>query len=975
VIRTQPRAFSQKQIELLETFADQAVIAIENVRLFDEVQARTRELSESLEQQTATSEVLQVISSSPGELQPVFEAMLEKATRICEAKFGVMFHHDAGVFRPTALLGVPPALAEAIQQRGSFHPSAGAALDRLLQTKKVIHSADDAAEPVPTIMAKLGGARSHIAVPMLKENELIGAIVIFRQELRPFTEKQIELVSNFAKQAVIAIENTRLLNELRESLQQQTATSEVLGVISSSPGELAPVFEAMLANATRLCEAKFGFLFRYDDDAFNPVAMLNVPAALADFMRQRGPYRPQYGLPLHRVLETKKVVHTIDQAAEQVQTPSAKLAGARTHMAVPMLKEGEIVGAISIYRQEVRPFTDKQIELVQNFAKQAVIAIENTRLLNELRESLQQQTATADVLEVISRSTFDLQAVLDTLAESAVRLCAGDRSVIRRRVGDTYPVAATYGFSPEQRAYREQYVKTPDAGSIFGRTLIEGRTVHIPDLLADPEYRQPDATHVANVIGVRAGLGVPLIREGNLVGVLTVVRNEPRAFTQKQIELAETFADQAVIAIENVRLFDELHVRTNELTHSVEELRALGEVMQAVNSTLDLQTVLSTIVAKAVQLSGTEGGAIYVFDDLEQLFRLRATYGFSEELIAAVEDQYLGASDAIRQATQDKQPQETSDIGDEPPSPLREIAMQVGYRARLIVPLVSADRVVGALVIRRKQPGSFPKSTIQLLQTFAAQSVLAIQNARLFREIEEKSRQLQMASEHKSQFVASMSHELRTPLNAIIGLTEMMVTNAARLGTEKAAEPLQRVHRAGTHLLGLINQVLDLSKIEAGKLELNPQTVELASLIDEVVGTARELAGQNKNRLVVEVQENLGAITVDPMRLRQILLNLLSNACKFTKDGEVALRGRRVSNGRHWIELSVSDTGIGMTAEQQAKLFEEFSQAEATTAQRFGGTGLGLAITRKLTRMMGGDVTVTSEPGKGSVFTVRLPGF
>jgi signal transduction histidine kinase len=563
--------------------------------------------------------------------------------------------------------------------------------------------------------------------------------------------------------------------------------------------------------------------------------------------------------------------------------------------------------------------------------------------------------------------------VLDTLAESAVRLCAADRSVIRRRVGDTYPVAATYGLSPEERAYREQYLKTPDAGSIFGRALVEGRTVHIPDLLADPEYRQPDAAHVANVIGVRAGLGVPLIREGNVVGVLTIVRNEPRAFTQKQIELAETFADQAVIAIENVRLFDELQARTNELTHSVEELRALGEVMQAVNSTLDLQTVLSTIIAKAVQLSGTEVGAIYVFDEVQQLFRLQATYGLSEELIAAIEDQHIGASDAIRQVTQDRQPQEIADIRDEPPSPLREIAMRAGYRARLTVPLVGTDKVVGALVIRRKQPGNFPKGTIHLLQTFAAQSVLAIQNARLFHEIEDKSRQLQLASENKSAFVSSMSHELRTPLNAIIGLTEMMVKNAARFGTEKAQEPLQRVNRAGTHLLGLINQVLDLSKIEAGKLELNPQTVRLAPLINDVIGTAGQLAEQNKNRLVVDAQENLGTLTVDPMRLRQILLNLLSNACKFTKEGEVKLAARKVSNGSSFVEFAVSDTGIGMTAEQQAKLFEEFTQADATTAQRFGGTGLGLAITRKLARMMGGDVTVTSEPGKGSVFTVRLP--
>jgi signal transduction histidine kinase len=561
--------------------------------------------------------------------------------------------------------------------------------------------------------------------------------------------------------------------------------------------------------------------------------------------------------------------------------------------------------------------------------------------------------------------------VLDTLVESAGRLCRADRAAIRLARDSAYHNVASYGFPHDHVEYMRKHPVIADRTSIVGRVAIEGKSIHIADVGSDPELTLLQSPGVARV---RTALGVPMLREGKPMGVLVLTRIKLEPFTDKQIELVETFADQAVIAIENVRLFDEVQARTRELAHSVEELRALGEVTQAVNSTLDLETVLSTIVAKAVQLSGTEGGVIYVFDELEQLFRLRATYGFSEDLIAAVQEQHLGASDAIRQATQARQPQEIADIRDEPPSPVREIAVRAGYRARLIVPLVSVDKVVGALVIRRKQPGSFPKSTIQLLQTFAAQSVLAIQNARLFREIEEKSRQLQMASEHKSQFVASMSHELRTPLNAIIGLTEMMVTNAARLGTEKAAEPLQRVHRAGTHLLGLINQVLDLSKIEAGKVELNPQTVELVPLIDEVVGTARELAGQNKNRLVVEVQENLGAITVDPMRLRQILLNLLSNACKFTKEGEIKLRASRVSNGRHWVQLSVSDTGIGMTAEQQAKLFEEFSQAEATTAQRFGGTGLGLAITRKLARIMGGDVTVASEPGKGSVFTVRLPG-
>jgi len=383
--------------------------------------------------------------------------------------------------------------------------------------------------------------------------------------------------------------------------------------------------------------------------------------------------------------------------------------------------------------------------------------------------------------------------------------------------------------------------------------------------------------------------------------------------------------------------------------------------------------VLSTIVAKAVQLSGTEGGAIYVFDELEQLFRLRATYGYSEELIAAVQYQHLGASDAIRQATQARKPQEIADICDEPPSPVREIAMRAGYRARLVVPLVSADKIVGVLVVRRKQPGSFPKDIIQLLQTFAAQSVLAIQNARLFREIEDKSHQLELVSQHKSQFLASMSHELRTPLNAIIGLTEVMVSNAARFGTEKALEPLRRVNAAGTHLLSLINEILDLSKIEAGKLKLNPEPVNLPRLIDETIGTAGQLAEKNQNRLIVEAQEHLGTLTADPLRLKQILLNLLSNACKFTKEGEVALRVRKAADVSDWIELAVADTGIGLTAEQQARLFQEFTQAESLTARRYGGTGLGLALSRKLARMMGGDVTVTSEPGNGSVFTVRLP--
>jgi signal transduction histidine kinase len=442
-------------------------------------------------------------------------------------------------------------------------------------------------------------------------------------------------------------------------------------------------------------------------------------------------------------------------------------------------------------------------------------------------------------------------------------------------------------------------------------------------------------------------------------------------FRRNTLERDELLAEKAQAAD---RLEQQVKERTAELAQSVDELRALGDVTQAVNSTIDLQTVLSTIVAKATQLSSTDAGAIYVFDEAAQEFRLRATYGMDDAIIAEIRDRHMRIGEtAIGIAAARRMPIQIPDVQNDPSAPVLDVIVRAGFRAWLTVPLLGADQVVGALVVRRRQPGEFPRSTVDLLQTFAAQSVLAIQNANLFAEVADKSRQLELASQHKSQFLSSMSHELRTPLNAIIGLTEMMVANPARFGTEKAAEPLHRVHRAGAHLLGLINQVLDLSKIEAGKLELNPQTVELKPLVDEVIGTARQLAEQNNNRLVVECEDKLAPITIDPMRLRQILLNLLSNACKFTKQGEVALRARKVANGQDWIELAVSDTGIGMTREQLSRLFEEFSQAEATTAQRFGGTGLGLAITRKLARMMGGDVTVVSEPGKGSVFMVRLP--
>ena len=969
--RIEVRPFTPVQIKLLETFADQAVIAIENVRLF-------KELKESLEQQTATSEILGVIASSPTDIQPVLDSMAANAARLCDASDGVVFRIDGDVLQPVAIYGPIPAVPNPIN-RGST--SGRAVIDR-----RTVHIPDLTAEseeefPVSKVYQRDMGDRTTLATPLLRESVPIGAILIRRSEVRPFTDKHIKLLETFADQAVIAIENVRLFKELQdrnrqltEALEQQTATSQILGVIASSPTDIQPVLYVVAENASRLCEAADAQIFRVEGNECRIAASYgSIPIP-----RPSEPRPLTGGLLATRAIIDRKTIHVHD-----VSTPEAKAEfpenwalagpiGIRTGLATPLLRKGVAIGAILIRRLEVRPFTDKQIALLKTFADQAVIAIENVRLFQELKEALEQQTATSEILGVIAASPTDIQPVLDAVAKNAAQLCESQDAQILRVEGDVMRKVASYGAVSVVLAVGETQLISRSL--VTGRAILDRRTVHVEDLAAEVDREFP-GTKPLQATGQHTTLATPLLRENVSIGAILIRRLEVRPFSDKQIKLLETFANQAAIAIENVRLFQELQTRTHELAQSVGELRALGEVGQAVSSTLDLQTVLSTIVRHAVQLSRTDGGVVYEYDEAAEEFHLRASHLMEAEVVEALHATpvHSGQGATGRAATM-RAPVQLPDILNEQEftgTKLRPIFARLGYRSVLAVPLLREGRIMGALTVWRKQAGSFSPEVVQLLQTFATQSALAIQNAHLFREIEDKSRQIEAANRHKSEFLANMSHELRTPLNAIIGFSEVLGERMFGELNEKQAEYTEDILSSGRHLLSLINEILDLSKVEAGRMELELATFDLPLAIDNARTFVRERATKHGINLDVTIEKRLGDFVGDERKIKQILLNLLSNAVKFTPEGgRIGIHARQADGS---VEISVSDTGIGIAPEDQPKIFEEFRQVGADYAHKVEGTGLGLTLAKKFVELHGGKIWVESEVGKGSTFSFTLP--
>jgi PAS domain S-box-containing protein len=962
--RRRVEPFTERQIELVRSFADQAAIAIENARLLTE-------LRQSLDRQTATAEVLRVINSSPGDLAPVFDAILESAHNLCGVSHGNLQLYDGERLRAVAVHGLATAHADLLRQ--GYRPGPNMADRPLLEGARYVQASDlgEVDDPLARAAFELSGIRTCLYIPLRKDGVFLGRIAAARREVKPFTENEIALLESFAAQAVIAMENARLMTETRDALEQQTATADVLQVINSSPGELEPVFETMLANAVRLCEAKFGNLSLYDGEAFKNVALHNAPPGYAG--RRGVPFRPHAESGLARVARTKQVVQIADLRREPQYLEGnpavvaiVDVAGARTIVIVPMLKENELVGTISIYRQEVRPFTDRQIELVNNFARQAVIAIENARLLKELREreaelarSVDELTATGDVLKIISRSSVDLEAVLDTLVETVARLCRADQARMFRRRDDAYDLVASCGISEEAKAYFRAHPLTADRGTITGCVALERRPVHVADLLEDPDYTYRG---IFGLTGARTILGIPLLREDALLGIFILVRTRVEPFSDNEIELAASFADQAVIAIENARLFEELRERQAELRVTFDNM---GDGVAMFDAEARL-AAWNRNFQELLELPDDFLAKRPSFADYFRYLAARGEYGSADleaELSRSIQDS--GLKMRFERTRPDGRVIE-----------VRRNPVPGGGFVVIFSDITERKRAEAAVGAARDAA----ETALRDLQAAQASLLHAQKMAAL------------------GQLTAGIAHEIKNPLNFVnnfAGLSNELLTELkdiaapalAALADERRADldetiamltgNLAKIAEHGRRADGIVKSMLAHSRGGSGDW----QSADLNVLVDEALNLAFHGARAQDQSFNVTMERDfdrsLAPIEVVPQDMTRVFLNIIGNgfyaATRRKRDGDGAFRPvlrvatRDFGNA---VEIRVRDNGIGISPEHRDRLFQPFF----TTKPTGEGTGLGLSISYDIvTQQHGGSIGVDSEVGAFTEFTVRLP--